>query len=134
MIKQLQKSQEIQLSGFVPAELRKSLKAFFKDANIPEDKANLLILAVDEIVTSVANYSKFKGYKHPIVLRLDIDSTRFKAQVVDPMTIFDFKEDLDLPKERRYKLSFFLVRQIVDELHYSYQRGFENKIELLKFL
>ncbi len=134
MIKEVQKSQEIQLSEYVPAVLRKSLKALFKDANIPAEKANLLILAVDEIVTSVVNYSKFKGYTHPITLRLDIDSIRFKAELVDPMTVFEFKGDLDLTKERRYKLSFFLIRQIVDELHYSYQRGFENKVELVKFL
>lgn len=134
MVKQVQRLHEIQLSDYIPADLRKAMKDLLKEANVPEKTAHYLILAVDEIVSSVVAYSQFKGYTHPITLKLDIDSVRFKAELIDPMTVFDIKGRFDPARERRYKLSLFLIRQIVDELSYSYQRGFENKIELVKFL
>jgi len=39
-----------------------------------------------------------------------------------------------LAREKNYTMGIFLIRQIMDEISYVYRKGFQNELELIKFL
>lgn len=101
-----------------------------------------LTLALDEAVSSIIDYAVDAGYESEITVQIDIDEVRFKATVSDSRTDFENtrirreapRNGKLFSKERRHKLRIFLLQRLMDEIQYVYQRGFENKLELLKFL
>jgi anti-sigma regulatory factor (Ser/Thr protein kinase) len=40
----------------------------------------------------------------------------------------------NLAREKTYTMGIFLIRQIMDEISYTYRKGFQNELELIKFL
>ena len=122
-------------------EVRALLKETLSECDLTERKRDLLILAVDEAVSSVIQYAKYKGYDHEIALSIDINDVRFKATLNDSLNVFDLNGGLSdkqlaerVKRERSYSLGIFLMRQIMDEITYSYKKGFENTLELIAFL
>ena len=122
-------------------DVRKLVEETLTDSRISEDKRKLIVLAVDETVSSITRYARFKGYDHQISIAVDVDEVRFKAVVIDEINVFDLLEGLsneELAKhaaaERSYTLGLALVRKIMDEITYTYKKGFENTLELVHFL
>ena len=124
-------------------EVRTLLNEALSEANVPKHDRELIVLAIDEAVSSVVKYAKFKGYENEISLTIDINEVRFKASLVDSLNVYDFQfnhgqteaqvaERLD--KERSFTMGIFLMRQIMDEITYTYKKGFQNELELIKFL
>lgn len=97
--------------------------------------ASTLVLAVDEALSSIMNYNHEKGFKQDVLLTISVDDVRFKATLIDPRTEFGLNSSYQsLHGDRKYKISFYLICQVMDEVSYSYRRGFENRLELIKFL
>jgi len=124
-------------------EVRTLLNDALGEANVPKHDRDLIVLAVDEAVSSVVKYAKFKGYENEISLTIDINDVRFKATLVDSLNVYDFSFNHGqteaqvaerLEKERSYTMGIFLIRQIMDEITYTYKKGFQNELELIKFL
>ncbi len=122
-------------------DVRKLVEETLADSRISEDKRKLIVLAVDETVSSITRYARFKGYDHQISIAVDVDEVRFKAVVIDEINVFDLLEGLSNKElaqhaatERSYTLGLFLVRKIMDEITYTYKKGFENTLELVHFL
>ena len=102
---------------------------------------DLIILAVDEAVSSIVQYARYKGFQSLVTLTVDIDDVRFKATVVDSLNVFELRGGLSetqmaesLAREKSYTMGIFLIRQIMDEISYVYRKGFQNELELIKFL
>lgn len=122
-------------------EVRTVLNETLADAGLSKREKDLLILAVDEAVTSVVQYAKYKGYENEVSLSIDIDDVRFKAVLIDSLNVFDLNGGMSdaqlaerLAKEKSYTMGIFLIRQIMDEITYLYKKGFQNELELIKFL
>ena len=122
-------------------ELRRFVGATLDVTNLDARLRPQLILAIDEAVSSIIDYAVDAGYESEITVSLDIDDVRVKAVVSDSRTDFDGVRNVKTTrggrlfgKERRHKLRIFLLQRLMDEIQYLYQRGFENKLELLKFL
>jgi anti-sigma regulatory factor (Ser/Thr protein kinase) len=122
-------------------EVRALLDETLAEVRFSKREKDLLILAVDEAVSSVVQYARFKGYQHEIALSVDIDDVRFKATLVDSLNVFDLNGGLTdaqladrVSRERSYTMGIFLIRQIMDEISYVYRKGFQNELELIKFL
>ena len=102
---------------------------------------DLIILAVDEAVSSIVQYARYKGFQSQVTLTVDIDDVRFKATLVDSLNVFELRGGLNdtqmaesLAREKSYTMGVFLIRQIMDEISYVYRKGFQNELELIKFL
>lgn len=120
------------------SEVRALLEETLLQAGVPAHEKDLIILAVDEAISSIIHHARFKGYENEVTLSIDVDDVRFKAVVVDSLNVFDFGPEGHLPerleKERSFAMGIFLIRTIMDEISYTYRKGFENHFELIKFL
>lgn len=122
-------------------EVRTMLAEMLQDVAAPKRDKDLIVLAVDEAVSSVVRYARWKGLESQVTLTVDIDDVRFKAVLVDSANVFEFGGGLNdaqlaerIAKEKTHTMGIFLMRQILDEITYVYKKGFQNELELIKFL
>ncbi|HXX93264.1 MAG TPA: ATP-binding protein [Planctomycetota bacterium] len=122
-------------------EVRTLLNETLADVPASRREKDLIILAVDEAVSSVVQYARFKGFQNQITLSIDIDDVRFKARIEDSLNVFEMSGGLNdtqlaerVAREKGYTMGIFLIRQIMDEISYVYRKGFQNELELIKFL
>ncbi len=119
-------------------EVRQLLGETLKDVELTKRDKDLLVLAVDEAVSSIVTYARFKGYTHDVSLTIDVNEVRFKANIVDSLNVFDLNggmhDSAKIAQERTFTMGIFLMRQIMDEVVYTYRKGFENELTLIKFL
>jgi anti-sigma regulatory factor (Ser/Thr protein kinase) len=122
-------------------EVRALLSETLAEISLSRRDKDLLILAVDEAVSSIVQYARFKGFQSQVTLSVDIDDVRFKATLVDSLNVFELGAGLNetqmaerLAREKSYTMGIFLIRQIMDEISYVYRKGFQNELELIKFL
>lgn len=122
------------------SEVRSLLKETMGDVPLTERDKHLIVLGVDEALGSVIQYGRERNIGNEITLTIDIDEVRFKATLTDSWTCGDLngltgqalEERLD--QDRQYKLSLHLMRLIMDEITYNYKKGFQNELEIVKFL
>ncbi len=122
-------------------EVRALLNETLSEVSLSQREKDLISLAVDEAVSSVVQYARYKGFQNQITLSVDIDDVRFKARIEDSLNVFEFARGLNdtqlaesVAREKGYTMGTFLIRQIMDEISYVYRRGFQNELELIKFL
>lgn len=122
-------------------EVRAMLAEMLQDVAVPKREKDLIILAVDEAVSSVVRYARWKGLESQVTLAVDIDDVRFKAVLVDSANVFELGGGLTeaqlaerIAKEKSHTMGVFLMRQILDEITYVYKKGFQNELEMIKFL
>jgi anti-sigma regulatory factor (Ser/Thr protein kinase) len=122
------------------SEVRNLLKEAMADIPLNDRDKNLIVLGVDEALGSVIQYGRERNIGNEITLTIDIDEVRFKATLVDSWTDGDLGAlsgpalDERLDQDRKYKLSLHLMRLIMDEITYNYKKGFQNELEIVKFL
>jgi anti-sigma regulatory factor (Ser/Thr protein kinase) len=122
-------------------EVRTLLNETLAEVPASRREKDLIILAVDEAVSSVVQYARYKGFQNQITLSVDIDDVRFKARIEDSLNVFEMATGLNdtqlaerVAREKGYTMGIFLMRQIMDEISYVYRKGFQNELELIKFL
>ena len=122
-------------------EVRGLLGETLAEVPVSRRDKDLIILAVDEAVSSIVQYARFKNLQSQVTLTVDIDDVRFKATVVDSLNVFELRGGMNetqmaenLAREKTYTMGIFLIRQIMDEISYVYRKGFQNELELIKFL
>lgn len=119
------------------SEVRTLLDEILQDVKLSRHDKDLIILAVDEAASSMVQYARFKGLESQITLTVDIDDVRFKASLHDSLNVFEFGGGTSaegLAREKSYTMGIFLIRRIMDEISYVYKKGFQNDLELIKFL
>ncbi|MBI4617268.1 MAG: ATP-binding protein [Planctomycetes bacterium] len=121
-------------------EIRTFVKEVFETAEIGSELAKLVVLAVDEAVTSIVRYASEEHRQGFISIGIDIDDVRIRVAVNDSSNLFDpgvfTREELRnfIEGRRNLEMGIFLIRQIMDEVQYVYRKGFENQLILIKFL
>ena len=122
-------------------EVRGLLGETLAEVTLSRREKDLIILAVDEAVSSIVQYARYKGFQNQVTLSIDIDDVRFKATLVDSLNVFELRGGLNdtqmaenLAREKSYTMGIFLIRQIMDEISYVYRKGFQNELEIIKFL
>jgi anti-sigma regulatory factor (Ser/Thr protein kinase) len=122
------------------SEVRDLLKEMLSEVQMSDRDKNLLILGVDEALGSVIQYGRDHSYNNEITLSIDIDDVRFKATLKDSWMNGDLNGlsgtalDERLSQDRKYTLGLYLMRMIMDEISYVWKKGFQNDLEMIKFL
>lgn len=120
--------------------VRTLIARMWRMTSLPAQKGRLVILAVDEALNSIIQHAR--GMRHPgeIEIKLELNKICFKATIKDHTNGLDFnclneqQKKTTLEQERMYQLEVFLIATIMDEVTYSYKKGFENELELVYFI
>lgn len=135
MIQQMYKTLSVRAETGRLAEIREQVDGLLRDAGVVEGPRKLLVLAVDEALSAILAYNIEKGYNQEVLVSIDVDPVRFKATISDSKLLFgNGLSAEDIARERKHQLSLFLLCRILDEVTYTYKRGFENQLVLVKFL
>ena len=101
----------------------------------PPDLTFKVNLVLDELSVNVVNYG---GGASEIEVSLSADANEVRVEIADDGTPFDPlneapEPDIDAPLEERPigGLGVFLVREMMDELHYSRENG-KNRLAMVK--
>jgi anti-sigma regulatory factor (Ser/Thr protein kinase) len=104
----------------------------------------LMVLAADEAVTSIirnavraAGGETGNGLCH---VSVDVDATRVRIVIddsgADPdlTTLSEAELHKHIAEGREKEIGIFLIRAIVDEINYTYRKGLQNQLEIVKFV
>lgn len=123
------------------AEVRQVVQDVVHSSRFPTSEANRIVLAVDEAVTNIMQHA----YEHDLEGNLEIelvvegDNTKFEVVIRDSGKSFDPKsaDEVDVGEHvkngKRHGLGIFLIRQIMDEVVYSYKQGVRNELRMVKY-
>ncbi len=106
---------------------------------LPRTEMNKVILAVDEAVSNIMRHG-YRGGPGEIELVVEADPKRIAITILDSGTKFDPDrvQDPDMGEHirqgRKSGLGIFLMRQIMDEVSYSFREGVRNQLRLVKYL
>lgn len=126
-----------------PANLhlvRSFVAATIRGARLTTRERSLLVLAVDEALTSMLNEAASGSSCHVCV---DVDDVRVRVALSDtsggrPLNLLAGRTldqlRADVQAGRRREMGIFLMRAIVDEINFSARRGRTSRLELVKFL
>jgi serine/threonine-protein kinase RsbW len=102
---------------------------------------NKIILAVDEAVSNIIEhaYAEIGEGEAEIKVQVCVDPERLIIIIKDTGISFDPSEvetpDIHrhIQEGRKNGLGIFLMRQIMDEVRYSFKSGVENELTLVKY-
>ena len=119
-------------------QVRRFVLEFLRDSPFSERDHRVLVLAIDEAITSTILFSEAtaRGGTTRVSLELTEDCLRVRIEDTgvdtDPDTDERFEEHLR--RARQHDMGIFLLRQIMDEIQYIYRKGFQNDLELVRFI
>lgn len=138
MTKLVQKTISMPCDSSYLHDVRELLNETLAETKLSRRDKDLVILAIDEAISSEVQYARYKDFHNEITLSIDVNDVRFKARIVDSLKVFDLGPGNQIAErlagERNFTMGFFLMRQIMDEITYVYRKGFQNDLELIKFL
>jgi anti-sigma regulatory factor (Ser/Thr protein kinase) len=117
--------------------LAEEVTRFANQHGVPPEIAGDLNLALEEVVANVIMHAYPQGGAHEIQVEVTAEKDRVAAEVVDDGVGFDplqrIQPDVALPLAQRPVggLGIFLVRRVMDELHYSRESG-RNRLTMAK--
>jgi len=100
-----------------------------------------IVLAVDEAVSNIMEHAYMEaGQSGDIRISIDVDETRFEVVVTDSGKEFN-PNTIDVPdmgqhvrQGKKKGLGIFLMRQIMDEVKYTFVQGLRNELRMVKYV
>jgi anti-sigma regulatory factor (Ser/Thr protein kinase) len=120
--------------------VRSFIAVTIRGARLSARERSLLVLAVDEALTSMLNEAALGAECH---VSVDVDDVRVRVSLSDtsggrPLDLQSGRTldqlRADVKAGRRRDMGIFLMRAIVDEISFSARRGRSSRLELVKFL
>jgi anti-sigma regulatory factor (Ser/Thr protein kinase) len=98
----------------------------------------LVSLAVDEVVTAIVENAP-ENATSEISMCVDISSVAVKIEIEDSENRFGnglTETALTEAREsdKRREIAVYFICEIMDEIYYTYQKGFENRLVMVKFI
>ena len=126
------------LAGSLP-EARVFLREVLKQSALPEYQRGLVALAVDEVVSAVVE-STAPASAGTIRLAVDVSDVAVRIEIEDSENSFGngLTDENTLAQARdnnqRREIAVYFICEIMDEIYYTYQKGFENRLVMVKFI
>jgi anti-sigma regulatory factor (Ser/Thr protein kinase) len=125
------------------AQVREAVSEVVQESAFPDKDMHRIILAVDEAVANIMEHafeSSDGESELAITMALNADANSFEVVIHDSGKEFDPAE-VDTPDiaehvaaGRRNGLGIFLMRQIMDEVKYTFVQGFRNELRMVKYV
>ena len=120
--------------------VREFIARLIQQSALSKEDENKIILAVDEAVTNVIEH----GYDNQNDGSIEIDvvssPSSFKITIRDTGKVFNPTSTPSLNVQdhvkmgRKKGLGIFLMRQIMDEVKYTFRDGVKNELTMVKFI
>ncbi len=119
-------------------ELRVFVRESLEKSRLNEYDRGLFSLAVDEVITAMVENAP-DGAKSEISMRVEVGSVAVKVEVEDSENRFGnglTETALTEAREsdKRREIAVYFICEIMDEIYYTYQKGFENRLVMVKFV
>jgi anti-sigma regulatory factor (Ser/Thr protein kinase) len=123
--------------------VRDAVSTVVQESDFPTDDMHRIILAVDEAVANIMEHA-YEGRECEseltITMELCADASKFEVVIIDSGNEFD-PADIKTPNMmehvaagRRNGLGIFLMRQIMDEVKYTFVSGTRNELRMIKYV
>ncbi|MHC4660157.1 MAG: ATP-binding protein [Planctomycetota bacterium] len=121
--------------------LRNFVTEVATEMEIPGPDRNKIILAVDEAVSNIIEhaYDSASEGKNQVSIELVSESDHVRISIKDSGREFDPTEvgepdiKTHITEGRKNGLGIFLMRQIMDEVRYTFRAGVENQLIMVKY-
>jgi len=119
--------------------VKEAFRQFSDEQGIPDRVKRAFILAFDELLTNIISYGYPNPGDYPISISVRFSKPIFQADILDKGIPFNILEaplpnlEAELPNRPLGGLGIFLVRQMMDEIHYK-REGDYNRTTLVKSL
>lgn len=119
-------------------ELRLFVREALEKSRLDDYDRGLFSLAVDEVVTAMVENAR-EGASSEICMRIDVSSIAVKVEIEDSENRFGnglTETALTEAREsdKRREIAVYFICEIMDEIYYTYQKGFENRLVMIKFI
>jgi serine/threonine-protein kinase RsbW len=126
------------------AQVRQAVTEVLGKEMFSSVKANLVALAVDEAVANIMehayeNLPAAARVNKDVQIILDATPERLLVIIRDQGIAFDPRNAPDVDMREHVKkgntggLGIFLMRRIMDEIHYTYKQGVHNELKMIKY-
>jgi anti-sigma regulatory factor (Ser/Thr protein kinase) len=120
------------------APLRDFFARCLDESGVAPDARRAITAALDASASAVA-LSADTGRRGTVSVTVDVNQTRLRVLVRDDTDGAELKADhaagvLQHAARPGRELGLSLLRRVMDEVHYHYTRGFQNELELIKYL
>jgi anti-sigma regulatory factor (Ser/Thr protein kinase) len=119
-------------------ELRLFVRESLEKSRLDDYNRGLFSLAIDEVVTAMVENAR-EGASSEIFMRIDVSSVAVKVEIEDSENRFGnglTETALTEAREsdKRREIAVYFICEIMDEIYYTYQKGFENRLVMVKFI
>ena len=120
--------------------VREFIARLIQQSALSKEDENKIILAVDEAVTNVIEHGYDSQNEGSIEIDVVSTPTSFKITIRDTGKIFNPTSTPSLNVQdhvkmgRKKGLGIFLMRQIMDEVKYTFRDGVKNELTMVKFI
>lgn len=118
--------------------VRSFVQNLIRQSALQPTAENKIILAVDEAISNIIEHAYEPDQEGSIEIEVEADARIFKIVIRDEGRRFDSdgKGELNIEKHvaagKKKGLGIFLMRRIMDEVHYQYVEGRGNELVLIK--
>lgn len=119
------------------------MRLFIRDAmrksRLNDYDRGLVSLAVDEVIAAMVENAGEEG-SATIRVRINISNVGIKVEIDESENRFSNgltgRDALARVqrKDNRREIAIYFICEIMDEIYYTYQKGFENRLVLVKFI
>ena len=121
-------------------KVREFMARQVKASALPERDGNKVVLAVDEAIANIVKHAYSQNETGRVEIEVGFDPDKFEVTIRDDGQAFDpgAIKAPDMAEHvrmgRKTGLGIFLMRQIMDEVKYSFKEGEKNKLHLIKYI
>lgn len=139
MSNELEREIELPIGPDSLLPMRSFLKRSLDESRVPDAEQRVVMAAIDEALSTAILGGKEDGRRGNVRVSIHINTTRFRLVLTDESEGAELKENpeegiMQQASRRRRELGISLLRRVMDEVRYIYRRGFENQLEMIKFL
>jgi serine/threonine-protein kinase RsbW len=120
--------------------VRDFVQRMIRQSSLPPTEENKIILAVDEAISNIIEHGYGPDQEGSIEIEIEADPRTFKIVIRDQGAQFapDGKGDVNIEQHvaagKKKGLGIFLMRRIMDEVHYTYHDNKGNELVLIKHI
>jgi cysteinyl-tRNA synthetase len=141
MSKSMQKVVTVPCKTTSFTDLKSILKEVILATPFSKKEKSIMIASILETIKLMMRYPRERTNQNDISATFDVNNVRFKAVITDSCNIYELEKSISdtqvvrkIHKEKDYRLGIPLLRVVMDEISYTYRKGFENELTLIKFI